>query len=105
MGWTSSDREETLRSIWSLLKLHAPSLKKLYGIDQIGLFGSWADGTAQPWSDVDILLDWSNPDLYAYFEIQDFLEEILGRKVDLVIQKNLREHVKSYVLGSVRYAA
>lgn len=105
MRWTVQDREESLRSIWSMLKLHGPSLKKMYSIERIGLFGSWLDGTAQPWSDVDVLLDWPNPDLYDYFEIQDFLEEVLGRKVDLVIQKNLREHVKDYVLNSVRYAA
>lgn len=63
------------------------------------LFGSQADGTATEESDVDILveLDYSQPIGLEFIQMIWDLEEIVGKKVDLVTQKGLSPHVQPYV--------
>ncbi|MFZ4100139.1 MAG: nucleotidyltransferase family protein, partial [Chlamydiia bacterium] len=77
--WSDKERDDALRQIWSLLNIHAQGLKETFGVERIGLFGSWVQGTAQPWSAVDILVDWPDADIYSYVEIKDFLDMIFGR--------------------------
>lgn len=105
MTWSDEEQERELREIWQLLKLHAPTLKERYGIHRIGLFGSWIEGKAQRWSDVDILVEWPDADLYRYVDLKEFLEGIFGRKVDLVLQDRLRSEWKDWILSTVKYAA
>jgi predicted nucleotidyltransferase len=105
MGWSDEQQGEALREIWHLLQMHAPGLKDRFGVERIGLFGSWVLGNAQPWSDVDLLVDWPTADIYSYVELKEPLEGIFHRKVDLVLQAQLRPEWKEWILGSVRYAA
>jgi uncharacterized protein len=63
------------------------------------LFGSQADGTATEESDVDILveLDYSQHIGLEFIQMIWDLEEIVGKKVDLVTEKGLSPHVRPYV--------
>ncbi len=71
-----------------------------YGASNVRLFGSVARNEARSDSDVDFLIDlerdWSLLDRIAL--IQD-LEDLLGRKVDVVTAKGLREYFRDRILG------
>ena len=63
------------------------------------LFGSQADGTATDNSDVDILLefDHTQPIGLQYVQIWMDLQEIIGKKVDLVTTGGVSPHIKPFI--------
>lgn len=88
------DRAKILR----LMTQHKPELAARFGVQQLALFGSFARGTATPQSDVDILVSFDGPATSArYFGVQFFLEDLLGKPVDLVTSKALRERLRPFV--------
>ena len=85
------DRSETL----NLLAVHKPALTARYGVLRLALFGSAARGTATAASDVDILVAFDGPATSErYFGVQFYLEDLLGRPVDLVTEKALRPELR-----------
>lgn len=88
------DRSTALR----LLKEHRPALADRFGVVRLALFGSTARDTARPDSDVDVLVAFDGPATSErYFGLQFYLEDLLGRPVDLVTEKALRERLRPYV--------
>jgi len=75
------------------------------GLAGLALFGSTVRGTARPDSDVDVLVDvaantrFSLVDLVA---VQDFLEDKLGRKIDVVTREGLDPLVRDRVAHEAR---
>lgn len=81
-----------------LLKEHRPALADRFGVVRLALFGSTARDTARPDSDVDVLVAFDGPATSErYFGVQFYLEDLLGRPVDLVTEKALRERLRPYV--------
>ncbi|EXI77722.1 MAG: Nucleotidyltransferase domain protein [Candidatus Accumulibacter appositus] len=80
------------------LKLLAQSkvaLTERYGVTRLALFGSTARDTAEPDSDVDILVAFDGPATSArYFGVQFYLEDLLGSRVDLVTENALRAELR-----------
>lgn len=75
-----------------------------YGVKEIGVFGSVVRGEQKEESDVDVLVEFSKPiTLFKYSELQRYLEEKLGKKVDLVHKKGLKPIIKDYILKEVQY--
>ena len=67
------------------LKKAYPELAKEYGVRKLGLFGSYAKGTAiENVSDVDIVVEFSQPIGLRFVEFAERLEELLGKKVDIL---------------------
>ena len=80
-----------------LLKEHRPALVDRFGVVRLALFGSTARDTARPDSDVDVLVAFDGPATSErYFGLQFYLEDLLGRPVDLVTEKALRERIRPY---------
>lgn len=69
-------------------------LIKKKGVKKIGLFGSFIKGKENKKSDVDILIEFDEPDFEKYAEILILLENLLKRKIDLVIESDLRPELK-----------
>ena len=87
-------RDEVL----ALLRAHKPVLEQRFGIVDLALFGSFARDRAGDESDVDILVRFDEPpDWRRYFGAQFYLEDLLGRPVDLATDKTLRAELRSYV--------
>jgi len=90
--------KEMKLSIEEIKEKITPILEK-YGVTYAGVFGSVARGDARPDSDVDILVKIRNPiSIFVFFKMNDELEEILGRKVDLVTENSLIRYFKPYVM-------
>ena len=69
-----------------------------YGVTRLALFGSAVRDTARADSDVDILVSFDGPATSTrYFGVQFFLEDLLGRRVDLVTDKALRPELRPFV--------
>jgi len=80
-----------------------PGLISIYHIDKIGYFGSFARNEQTESSDVDIIVSFSKPLGWAFFELQELLEKELNRKVDLVTFNALKEQLKERILSEVIY--
>ncbi len=88
------NRYATLR----LLEKHKPYLASQFGVRQLALFGSVARDTATAQSDVDVLVSFNGPATSArFFGVKFYLEDLMGRPVDLVTDKALRPELRSYV--------
>ena len=81
-----------------LLSRHKTRLAERFGVTSLALFGSTARDQARDDSDIDILVAFDGPATSArYFGVQFYLEDLLGRPVDLVTEKALRPELRPYV--------
>lgn len=91
-------QEETSPGEEIVLALNAkfPVMKRLYGVKKVGIFGSLARGDMGPESDVDIEVEFEpGMDTYAnYIGLAIYLEELLGRRVDLVLSRVLEQYLR-----------
>jgi predicted nucleotidyltransferase len=92
-------------SIVRTLKSEFATLRSRFGIKSLGLFGSIARGDASPGSDVDILVEFDTPSFDHYMDLKFYLEERLGRPVDLVLKGSLKPALRERILGEVRDVA
>ena len=90
---------KTLQSIRKVLVMHKQELKKKYKIRELAIFGSYARGEQKKTSDVDILVDFDKvPDLLTVMNMERYLEELLGTKVDSVRKSAIRPELKNTIL-------
>ena len=66
------------------LKNLKPELSRRYGVSRLGLFGSFAKNTARETSDIDVVVELDDPDLFSLVHIKELLEEDFQRSVDLI---------------------
>lgn len=84
--------------IIDLLASQRQELARRFGIRRLALFGSTARGEASPASDLDVLVEFDGPaSSRRYFGLQFFLEDLVGRPVDLVTTKALRAELRSAI--------
>jgi|SRR6056297_2060046 len=88
--------------IISILNDNLSTLKNEYGISKIGIFGSYSKNTQTKKSDVDLLIKFKNPIGFKYFELIEFLENKLGKKVDIITEKGLEQIRLKSVSDSIR---
>ena len=74
------------------------ALAAKHGVSNVRVFGSVARGMAGPNSDVDFLIDVRPGTGWKWVDLWDELEELLGRKVDLIPADSLRESIRETVL-------
>jgi uncharacterized protein len=86
------------KEVLAILAAHKDKLKAL-GVKSLNLFGSVARDEARPDSDVDFLVEFTEPGgLFQLFKVQHYLEDILGCAVDLGTEDALREHLREPIL-------
>ena len=95
----------TSREIMDFLQEKKPYLKKEFGVLSIGLFGSHANGTQGPISDVDFLVELKEPRFDYLAGLQLYLEASLGKPVDLVRKRSsLNERFIKRIKTQIHYA-
>ena len=84
--------------ILAQLRAHKPVLERRFGIVDLALFGSFARDSATAGSDIDILVRFDGQATSKrHFGAQFYIEDLLGRPVDLVTDSALRRELRPYV--------
>ena len=76
-----------------------------YDVQELSVFGSAARGDMQPESDIDILVDFkpgARIGLVKFAVLNEELQGLLGRSVDLVTKSGLKPRVRPHVLREAR---
>ena len=85
------------------LKRYKDYLRQEYKVRELGIFGSYAKNEQKRESDLDILVEFYEPVGLGYFELKDFLEDVLKIKVDLVTKIGIKPRLKDKILKEVIY--
>lgn len=80
----------TKEAILRRLRESYPQLTAQFGVLRIGLFGSFARETARESSDVDLIVEFQRPIGLKFVEMVDYLETLLGRRVNVLTATGLR---------------
>ena len=95
---------KTVHDIKMLLKSHKDELGSKYGVKEIGIFGSYVKEEQKETSDVDILVEFEKPlGLLEFVALKNYLSDLLGVNVDLVMRKALKPNIGKRILGEVVY--
>ena len=92
------------REIFALLAEHESQLRRL-GVSRCGLFGSFARDEQDEQSDVDILVEFEEgrKSFDNFMALAFFLEDLFGRKVDLLTPESLSPYIGPHILREVEY--
>jgi len=93
-----------LSEIKDCLASHRPYLQEHYHVKSIGIFGSYCRQTQTETSDLDILVEFSEtPGLLKFTNLENYLTDNLGVRVDLVHKKGLKSRLGQNILQEVIY--
>lgn len=81
-------------------------IQKNYHVKNIGVFGSFVKNKQTQKSDIDIIVEFEkgHKDFFNYMRLKYYLEDLLGRKVDLVIKDAVKPQLKEVIFNEVIYA-
>ena len=95
---------KTLDEIKKALVAQKDYLATEYGVTIIGVFGSYVRDEQRLDSDIDVLIELDRPpriSLIGLVEVEAYLSDLLGVKVDLAIKRNLRRRIGERILREV----
>lgn len=96
----------TKKDLMDLLQSHQAELRA-FGVKRCGLFGSFARNQPTPQSDVDLLVEFEpgQKTFINFSNLAFFLEELFGRRVDLVTMESLSPYIGPHILREAEYVA
>lgn len=95
---------KTVDELKRILSEHKPEIKKKFKVKSIGIFGSYVRGKSNKRSDVDVLVEFSEPiGMFVFLDLEEYLQGIFGLKVDLVSKKALKPKIGENILNEVVY--
>ena len=88
--------------IKSTLRESTPYLKSEYDVKSIGIFGSFVRGEQDSTSDLDLLVTFiKKPGLFKFISLENYLSDLLGIKVDLVMPSALKNRIGKKIRSEV----
>ena len=95
---------KTLPEIERILRDQKPILRERFKVREIGIFGSVVRGEQKETSDLDLLVEFEEPiGLIKYVNLQNYLSDKVGWRVDLVMKSGLKPRISKHVLKEVIY--
>ena len=88
--------------IFSLLERHSNILRQ-FKVKKIGLFGSFARGEQKKNSDIDFLVEFYEPTFDNFIDLLFSLEDLFGRKVELITDGSLSPYLQPFVEKEVKW--
>ncbi len=85
------------------LKSIEAELREQFSVNKIALFGSYANNTNSPSSDIDLLVEFNKPIGWKFLTLNIMLENLFNRKVDLVTDYALRPELKNDIYSNLKY--
>lgn len=93
---------KTLEEIRNILAQHKEDLRQKYKVKEIGVFGSYVKGLQKEGSDLDILVEFEGEiSLLKFINLENYLSQILGIKIDLVMKDSLKPRIGRRILNEV----
>ena len=90
---------KTINEIKNIIQKHKTYLSDKFKVKSISVFGSYLRGEQKKGSDLDILVEFNETiDLFEFIQLENYLAEILGCKVDLVMKDALKPRIKDRIL-------
>ena len=84
------------------LRQSLPFLKAHYRVECLSVFGSYVRGAQRADSDLDLLVTFLNPpSLLKFIELENYISDLLGVRVDLVMKDSLKPRIRSRVVKEV----
>jgi uncharacterized protein len=93
-----------LQTILQKLREHKPELLRKYPISKLGVFGSYARGEANENSDIDIAVEITGPMGLNFVQMADEIEDLFGRKTDVVPLRSIKPQYLESVQRDIIYA-
>lgn len=95
---------KTFRDIEKIIRDNRKELEERYGLEKIGIFGSYIRGEQNQDSDIDILVKVRRPMGFTRFiGLEDRISRLLGIRADLVTEEALKPHIGKRISEEVRY--
>ena len=88
------------------LKELKPEIERRYKVSEIGVFGSYVRDEQTENSDIDVLVSFSDDSsvtLFSFCAFENWLSDILHKKVDLVMKDSLKPRIGKQILSEVIY--
>jgi predicted nucleotidyltransferase len=94
------------KTLITRLKSNSAKLKS-FGIAKLSIFGSFVSGKPMTESDVDFLIEFipEKKNYDNFINLSFYLEELLGRKVEIVTPQSLSKHIGPHILKNAEYVA
>ena len=97
----------TREEITRILNEERAFLLAEFGVEKIGLFGSYEKGTATAESDIDLVVEFARPIGFRFVAWAEYLEELLGAPVDILTPAGIEgirvPEVAAEIQGSIAY--
>lgn len=89
----------SLEKILEVLRQQIPMLAERYSVETLEVFGSYVRSEQKQDSDLDILVTFKEvPGLLTFIAIENYLSDLLGVKVDLVMKDSLKPKIGQQIL-------
>ncbi len=87
-----------LEALIARLQAELPKLREQYAVERLSVFGSYARNEQRSGSDLDLLVTFrTTPGLFKYIELEQYLSDLLGVRVDLVMERALKPAIRERV--------
>ena len=92
----------TREKVLEELRFLKPALERQFGVRRLGVFGSIARNEAREDSDIDVVVELAEPDLFSLVHIKELLEQDLHHQVDII---SYRERMNTYLKHHIQTEA
>lgn len=94
----------SLKTIKEIIKKNKRILEEKYKVKVLGIFGSYSRRDSRKGSDIDIIVEfYQTPDFFEFIRLEEFLQNLLGIRVDLVTPDALKPLIKNEILKEAIY--
>lgn len=94
----------TRSEILKILKKYKNENSKKYGINNLGIFGSYSKDLTTEDSDIDIIIEINEPDIYKLVHIKEELEKLFNKSVDIVRKREkMNPYLKKRIEKDAQY--
>ncbi|MBT1698225.1 nucleotidyltransferase family protein [Fulvivirgaceae bacterium PWU4] len=93
----------TKEEILKRLREHKTELQRKFPLKSLALFGSYARNEQTDTSDIDVLVEFSEPVGFEFIDLIEELERLFNHKIDLVSKKGVKSHYLPYIEDDAIY--
>jgi predicted nucleotidyltransferase len=91
----------TCEELLGVMRDELPHIQDKFSVRKLGVFGSFTRNEADDGSDVDVLVEFGKPTFDNFMDLAFFLEDLIGREVDLVTTGALDQYTRPVVENEV----